>query len=254
MKNEIFDVNTLRVASPCSVGWETMSGDERSRHCNSCKLNVYNISALTKIEVENLITKREGRVCVRLYKRADGTILTKDCPIGFRAYQKRVARFAGAALATILGLFSVSFGQKEDNKVVDASKVKIVRQASQKTILSGQILDVYGAVVPGIEIKLYKNDDKNSLRAISNDEGNYQIENLSAGIYTLEIKARAGFKKYKAINLKIEEEEKSQFDITLELNSETTTVGLLSEQTLIDTNSSSLTTTITRRQIEDLPH
>ena len=105
-----------------------MSGDERVRGCHSCKLNIYNISEMSKREVEGLITKRESRVCIRLYKRADGTVLTKDCPVGFRAYQKRAARFAGTALATVLGLFSVSFGQKEDEKMVDTSNVNIVRR------------------------------------------------------------------------------------------------------------------------------
>src|SRR6185369_3331890 len=118
-------INKLRVASLCSVGWETMTGDERIRHCQSCQLNVYNISEMARADAENLITKREGRLCIRLYKRADGTVLTKDCPVGFRAYQKRVARFAGAALAAILGLFSVSFGQKDDKKAIDASKLDI---------------------------------------------------------------------------------------------------------------------------------
>src|SRR5258706_15038909 len=113
MTNKKFDVNSLRVASPCSVGWEMMTGDERARHCQLCSINVYNVSALSAAEVESLVLKREGRLCIRMYRRADGTVLTKDCPVGLRAIQKRAARFAGATLATILGLFSVSFGQKE---------------------------------------------------------------------------------------------------------------------------------------------
>ena len=113
MTKRNFDINKLRVAAPCPVGWATMSGDERVRHCQSCQLSIYNSAEMTKREAEDLIATREGRLCIRLYKRADGTVLTKDCPLGIRAYQKRISRFAGATLATILGLFSVSFGQKE---------------------------------------------------------------------------------------------------------------------------------------------
>ena len=131
MENQKFDINKLRVASPCSVGWDEMKGNERVRRCDSCELNIYNIAEMTKAEAGDLIANREGRLCIRLYKRADGTVLTKDCPVGFRAYQKRVARFAGATLATIIGLFSVSFGQKEDKNSGDASKVKIVRTVNQ---------------------------------------------------------------------------------------------------------------------------
>src|SRR5437773_12576574 len=98
MNDKKFDVKSLRVASPCSVGWENMSGDERTRYCDQCSLNVYNISSLTTSEVEDLILKREGRLCIMIYRRADGTVLTRDCPVGLRAVQKRVARFAGATL------------------------------------------------------------------------------------------------------------------------------------------------------------
>ncbi len=66
MNKQNFDVNKLRVASPCSIGWETMTGDERVRRCHSCELNIYNIAEMTNSEIEDLISKREDRVCIRL--------------------------------------------------------------------------------------------------------------------------------------------------------------------------------------------
>jgi hypothetical protein len=113
MTRQNFDINKLRVAAPCPMNWEQMNGDERKRFCSLCQLNVYNFSEMTTDEVQKLVAESEGRICGRLYKRADGTVLTKDCPVGFRAYRKRVARFAGATLGAILGLFSISYGQKE---------------------------------------------------------------------------------------------------------------------------------------------
>ena len=70
------DVLNLRVASPCHVGWETMSGDDRVRFCDSCKLNVYDLAGLTTAEIKSLISKTEGGICGRLHCRADGTIIT----------------------------------------------------------------------------------------------------------------------------------------------------------------------------------
>jgi len=55
---------------------------ERVRHCGECKLNVYNLSEMTQTEAEGLIRKHEGRLCVRYYQRADGTVLTRNCPVG----------------------------------------------------------------------------------------------------------------------------------------------------------------------------
>src|SRR6516165_4128226 len=92
-------LDNIRVASPCPASWEKMSGDDRVRHCQEGKLNVYNLSDMTRAEAEQLITSREGRLCVRFFRRADGTILTRDCPRGLRALSERVSRIAGAVLA-----------------------------------------------------------------------------------------------------------------------------------------------------------
>jgi hypothetical protein len=108
----MIDINKMRVASPCSVGWETMSGDERARHCQNCKLNVYNIAGLTNREVTDLFETREGRICIRLMKRSDGTVITKDCPVGLRAHQKRIARTATAAFGALLTLFGSGMAQR----------------------------------------------------------------------------------------------------------------------------------------------
>jgi hypothetical protein len=82
-------LDEISVAAPCAVRWETMTGDERSRFCGQCKLNVYNLSGMTRDEATRLVTGAEGRVCVRFLRRADGTVLTEDCPIGLAARMKR---------------------------------------------------------------------------------------------------------------------------------------------------------------------
>lgn len=253
MNKQNFDINNLRVASPCPMSWENMTGDERVRLCHSCKLNIYNVGEMTKPEVENLIATHEGRLCIRLYKRADGTVLTKDCPVGFRAYQKRVAHFAGATLATLLSLFSISFGQKEDKISLAHSKLNIVRiqNDNKETSFSGNIKDPAGALVPGVEILLRKKGEKQK-KTISDEEGNYSFLNLSEGIYSLEFKA-SGFKTYKIKKLKIQSEENIQINISLEVSNERVTVGIFTQEPLIDTTSSSNTTTITREMIEKIP-
>ena len=96
----------LRIASPCTADWEGMVGDERRRFCGQCELHVYNLSGLTRREAEDLITRAEGRLCLRFYRRADGTVLTRDCPVGLRAVRRRISRLATATLSTILGFFS----------------------------------------------------------------------------------------------------------------------------------------------------
>ena len=87
----------VRIASPCSASWEDMTGDARVRFCGKCAKNVYNLSEMTRDEAESLLAKSEGEMCVRLYKRRDGTVITTDCPVGVK--KKRVRRLVAVAAA-----------------------------------------------------------------------------------------------------------------------------------------------------------
>lgn len=114
-------LDNVRIASPCSQDWNGMLGDERKRFCGSCKLNVYNLSGMTKDEAENLLSNAEGRLCVRFYKRADGTVLTLDCPVGWAAFKRRVSKTAAAFASLVFGVigglgFSSYFGKSEDER------------------------------------------------------------------------------------------------------------------------------------------
>jgi hypothetical protein len=100
-------LDRVSIASPCSADWQSMTGDDKRRFCAQCRLHVHDLSAMTTAEAEQLLRRAgEGRVCVRLFRRADGTVLTKDCPVGFRARVRRAWARAVAlwlAFATSLG-------------------------------------------------------------------------------------------------------------------------------------------------------
>jgi hypothetical protein len=97
----------IRIATPCNADWQDMSGDDRVRFCGKCDKNVYNLSAMTRGEAEELVRQKEGRLCVRLYQRADGTVLSADCPVGVRRKRLRQrvwASLSGAAASLMLVL------------------------------------------------------------------------------------------------------------------------------------------------------
>jgi hypothetical protein len=83
-----------------------MIGTDRVRFCGQCNLNVYNLSSMTKIQAESLIADTEGRLCVRFYRRADGSILTRDCPVGLLAIRRRLSYLAKASSAAVLSFFA----------------------------------------------------------------------------------------------------------------------------------------------------
>ena len=94
-------LENITIASPCSADWNEMVGNNRQRHCAECQLNVYNLSGMTRREAENLLVNAEGRVCVRYFRRADGSVLTKDCPVGWKAFKRRVSKTATAFASVI---------------------------------------------------------------------------------------------------------------------------------------------------------
>ena len=97
----------LRIASPCEESWESMKGDERARFCARCKLNVFNVKDLSEVEVRALFVKNDGKVCGRVYRRKDGTVLTRDCPVGVARLRRKA--LAGLALVATLVLAVVGF-------------------------------------------------------------------------------------------------------------------------------------------------
>lgn len=107
-------LDNLHVAAPCSADWSAMTGDERVRHCGSCDKDVYNLSSMTRLEAETLLIEREGKLCVRYYQRADGTVLTSDCPVGVRRRRRRrkvaVAAFGAMSALAAAGTASMTMG------------------------------------------------------------------------------------------------------------------------------------------------
>ena len=105
-------LNNVRVAAPCPADWDSMYGNERVRFCEQCQLNVYNLSEMSRAEAEELIGRAEDRLCVRYYKRKDGSILTQNCPVGLRRLKRRLSRVATAIGSSVLSfLAGVGFHQ-----------------------------------------------------------------------------------------------------------------------------------------------
>jgi hypothetical protein len=104
MATEFPLLDQVGIASPCSVPWETMQGDERIRFCGQCQKNVYNFAEMTRGEITQLIQEQEGHLCGRMYRRTDGTLLTSDCPVGLRAVRQRLIRATCGLAAMVLAL------------------------------------------------------------------------------------------------------------------------------------------------------
>jgi hypothetical protein len=99
-------LNSLRIASPCDASWGDMAGDDLVRFCQHCRKNVYNLSGMSRRHAADFVRQAEDRHCIRFYRRRDGTVLTDDCPIGWRAAR----RWLLARMASAFGFLGIGLG------------------------------------------------------------------------------------------------------------------------------------------------
>jgi len=102
-------LDRVEVAAPCSAPWEEMTGDDRARFCDQCRKNVYNLSDMSRWEAEALVRQAgEQRTCIRFYRRADGTVLTDNCPVGLRKMRTAIVQKWAVAASLVATLFNLS--------------------------------------------------------------------------------------------------------------------------------------------------
>src|SRR5262249_25658731 len=189
----------ISVASPCSADWNQMPGGTQVRHCSQCNLDVYNFSEMTATEVETLIAARTGRLCGRFYQRADGTMLTKNCPVGFRSALLRSARAAAAALTTLV---SIAPTIARAHRPQESSNTAHTRAESQSFVL--QILDPAGGAVPNAALEITSETTGKRVQAVTDADGNAHLTGLPPGVYDVVVQA-SGFGDEKVLHLRIPE-------------------------------------------------
>jgi hypothetical protein len=175
----------VRVASPCSADWQQMVGNDTVRHCSQCNLNVYNLSAMTGIEAQDLVAKHEGRMCVRFYHRKDGTVLTQNCPVGLKVVMQRVSRVAGIALSAVMSATPLT-AQTESR-----TQAQVMESEASLDLI---VVDLQGAVCHGANVQLVGENYK--IDQVTNDEGALHLSHILPGTYVVNV-TYPGFGGYK---------------------------------------------------------
>ncbi len=83
-----------------------MRGDEITRSCETCAKSVTNLSAMTAREVRTFLRSTAGaNGCVRVLRRDDDTIVTRDGALGVsRRRNQNLATTVAAAAAIAMNL------------------------------------------------------------------------------------------------------------------------------------------------------
>src|SRR5258705_1566430 len=126
-------------------------------------------------------------------------------------------------------------------------------QVSSTGSLSGTVADPSGAVVANASVTLKNTATNQEFTTQTNDSGNFNVPSVASGLYTATIVA-PGFKKAEVTGIKIDIGKPSNIKIELEVGAPTETVlvsGAGGE--LLQTQTATIGTTLTGRQITDIP-
>ncbi len=138
--------------------------------------------------------------------------------------------------------------------LVATTAVLIGSQAAyaQNARIVGTVKDQTGGAVPGVTVTA-RNQETGLTRAASSDEaGNYRLPALPPGTYGLTAEL-ASFSSESRPDIVLVIDQTATIDFTLKPASVAETVTVTGESPLVDTTASAVSTSVSNRQIQDLP-
>lgn len=130
--------------------------------------------------------------------------------------------------------------------------VPVFAQTGSTGSLSGTIVDPKGAVVAGAAVKVVSKATNQEFTAQTSEDGTFTIPTLTAGVYTATVTA-SGFKQSVVTDIKIDVGKPSSINVELEIGAANEIVTVVGGGELLQTQTATVGTTLTGRQITDLP-
>ena len=131
------------------------------------------------------------------------------------------------------------------------SSIAAIGQVATST-LSGSVVDPSGAVVANATINVKSNATGVEFKTTTTSNGTFSAPQLATGLYTVSIVA-TGFKQAVVQDVKIDAGTPASLSITLEVGQQSESVVVQGGADVLQTQSANISTTITGRQITDLP-
>jgi hypothetical protein len=155
----------LHIVNPCRERWDAMTGADTERSCTVCNRSVYDLSALTRRQVADLLSSNGGKVCGRI------------------AYDERGNQIFARERSRIERLMQIS--------VLGVSAVTSAA-AAPSCELKVRVVDPAGAVVPKATVKISQAGGTEAVSGgTSNDQGEFSGQ-IAPGVYSLQVEY-AGF-------------------------------------------------------------
>ena len=238
MPQSIHSFDRINIPAPCDADWDSMIGNDRVRFCEHCKLDVTNLSALTRPEATRLVERSRGRLCVRFVTRANGRVLIQQFPKKIHQIARRASRIAAGAFSATLSLSSAAvqaqsgtgFESRRQTPVAAAVALPLAHEAA----LSGTVTDPNGAVVMGASVILSRKGSGAAFVCVTNDDGSYNFSLLEPGHYTLKVDA-ASFAPTQPIELDLADASTRTMDVTVEVPQVLEEVQIVMEERRFET-------------------
>jgi Carboxypeptidase regulatory-like domain len=136
--------------------------------------------------------------------------------------------------------------------VVAVSSLTAFAQGGSTGSISGTVMDQKGAVVQGANVVVKNTATNQEYSTTTSGDGTFSVPTLTAGVYTASITA-SGFKQALVTEIKVDVGKPSSVNVELEIGSANETVTVVGGGELLQTQSATIGTTLTGRQITDLP-
>lgn len=125
-------------------------------------------------------------------------------------------------------------------------------QSTTQGAIAGTVTDASGAAIPTATVVLHNDATNAEIKVAADAQGYYKAALVPPGIYTVKIDAK-GFGEYKASNVAVTVGGLSQVDAALKTGSVQESVIVSDEVPLIKLESADISSTITAKEIVDLP-
>jgi Carboxypeptidase regulatory-like domain len=129
----------------------------------------------------------------------------------------------------------------------------VLGQVTTTGSILGTVTDPTGAVVPNATVTAKNKATGKESTATTSDSGNFNIPQLSSGVFVVTVSATSGFKKSQVTDVKVDAGTPATVNVVLELGNPQETVTVVGGGELIQTQSATIGTTLTGRQITDIP-
>ena len=136
--------------------------------------------------------------------------------------------------------------------VLGVCGVPVFAQTGSTGSLTGTVMDPKGAVVAGAAVKVVSKATGQEFNSQTTEDGTFTIPTLTAGVYTATVTA-SGFKQSVVTDIKIDVGKPSSINVELEIGAANEIVTVVGGGELLQTQTATVGTTLTGRQITDLP-